>query len=308
MGIKRLMRALACLALLGNGSTILAVTQDATCAAPVASLHGAWETAGQKVQVLFQNDEIILRKNGTLSVARVLSRESCKLLVRYQGLKSRWMVANGAEGTLELKTDEPLTLRPLAEVPPELDINNPKLPKPGPVAPEEAKAIEKELLVRVGKDQEVLKNPALKEKRAEVVADNHLYLVDLTRKLGWIDVPRFGKDAASAAILLAKHSGDLILLKAALPIVEEDVKHHGGPGEMFSVLYDELQIELGNKQRYGTQIDMDKDGHPFILPLEDPAKVDEYRREIGILSFEQYRKLASDNMGGMTIRVAGADE
>jgi hypothetical protein len=93
-----------------------------------------------------------------------------------------------------------------------------------------------------------------------------------------------------------------------MPTVEEDVKKHGGPGEMFSVLYDELQIELGNKQRYGTQIDADKDGHPFILPLEDPARVDEYRKEIGILSFEQYRKLASDNMGGMTIRVAGSDE
>src|SRR3954453_10344722 len=123
-----------------------------------------------------------------------------------------------------------------------------------------------------------------------------------------MDVLRFAKDAASAAILLAKHSGDLLLLKAAMPIVEADVKEHGGPGEMFSVLYDELQIELGNKQRYGTQIDTDKEGRPFILPLEDPSKVDEFRKKIGILSFEQYRKLASDNMGGITIRVAGTDE
>jgi hypothetical protein len=313
MNSWRLIRVLALSASLGAGAPLLAMsgivtTQETPCAAQASSPRGAWESDGQKTQVLFQGDEIIFRKNGTLSVAKILSREPCRLVVRYQGLKALWSVAGGADGTLELKTDEALKLRPLAAVPPDLDINTSPFPKPGPVTPEEAKAIEKELLARVGKDQEVLKNPALKSKREEVVKDNHAYLVNLTRKLGWIDVLRFGKDAASAAILLAKHSGDLLLLKAAMPIVEADVKEHGGPGEMFSVLYDELQIELGNKQRYGTQIDTDKEGRPFILPLEDLSKVDEFRKEIGILSFEQYRKLASDNMGGITIRVAGTDE
>jgi hypothetical protein len=98
-------------------------------------------------------------------------------------------------------------------------------------------------------------------------------------------------------------------MKAALPVVEKDVKEHGGAGEMFSVLYDELQLELGNQQRYGTQIDTDKEGHPYILPLEDPAKVDAYRKEIGILSFGEYRKLASENFNkGTLIRVAGSNE
>ncbi len=77
---------------------------------------------------------------------------------------------------------------------------------------------------------------------------------------------------------------------------------------MYSVLYDELQITLGNRQRYGTQIDTDKDGHPYILPLEDLGKVDQYRKDIGILSFKDYLKLVSDNMGGVTPRVAGSDE
>ena len=63
-----------------------------------------------------------------------------------------------------------------------------------------------------------MKNPAMKDKRAEVVADNHRYLEELTQRVGWIDIPRFGKSAASGAILLAKHSGDLLLMKAALPI------------------------------------------------------------------------------------------
>ena len=299
--------------LLGADAPLLALQgvsapQASPCAAQASSPHGAWESEGQKVLALFQDDEIIFRKNGTLSVVKILARKPCKLLVRYQGRKALWPVTTGVDGTLEIKTDEALKFGPLTTVPPELNIDNSPFPNPGPVTPSEVKAIETELLARVGRDQEALKNPALKTKRAEIIADNHLYLVNLTRKLGWIDVPRFGRDAASAAILLAKHSGDLLLLMAAMPIVEIDVKEHGGPGEMFSVLFDELQIELGNRQRYGTQIDADKEGRPFILPLEDAAKVDEFRKEIGILSFEQYRKLAGDNMGGMTLRVAGSAE
>jgi hypothetical protein len=78
---------------------------------------------------------------------------------------------------------------------------------------------------------------------------------------------------------------------------------------MFSVLYDELAVVTGNKQRYGTQIDEDSSGRPFVLPVEDPSQVDALRREIGILPWQQYLALVSENLyGGATIRIAGGDE
>jgi hypothetical protein len=311
MKFSKFARQLALVTLMGITRlvTLPILAQEASCTASPA-LHSAWETSGGKDQVLFEDGQIVLRRGETLSVAKILKREHCKLLVRYQGLRSTWTLERGTpEGTLELKADVPLTLRALATLPPQLDINPRSLAAPRPVSAVEAKTVEEELLRRVGRDQEALKNPAWKEKRAEIVAENHQYLQDLTQKIGWIDIPRFGKSAASAAILLAKHSGDLLLMKAALPFVEIDVKKHGGAGEMFSVLYDELQLELGNQQRYGTQVDTDKEGHPYILPLEDPTKVDEYRKEIGILSFEEYRKMASDGFNkGVLIRVAGNNE
>lgn len=281
--------------------------QEALCTAAAPSLHSAWETAGGKTQVLFEEREIVLRKDGALSVAKILSREPCKLRVRYQGLRSIWTIVPG-EGSLELRGAEAMPLRPLATVPPELDVNLPTFPKPAAVTPAEVKSVEGELLGRVKNDQETLKDPARRANRPAIMADNLRYLRDLTHRVGWIDIPRFGKNAASAAILIAKHGSDLLLMKAALPIVERDVKEHGGSGEMFSVLYDEFQITLGNQQRYGTQIDSDQQGHPYILPLEDPARVDQYRKEIGILSFQEYLKLASDNMGGAQLRVAESNE
>jgi hypothetical protein len=175
--------------------------QEGPC--PARQPEGAWETAGGGTQILFKGDEIVLRKKAALSVAKILTREPCKLVVRYEGLRSTWTLKPGTAETMELRADEPMTLQALPTTPPQLDINPPTLPSPGPVSPTEAKAVEEELLRHAGKDQEVLKNPALKDKRSEVVADNHRYLQDLTQKFGWIDIPRFGKSAASAAILLA---------------------------------------------------------------------------------------------------------
>lgn len=279
----------------------------APCTQPAAALRGAWEKLGGGTQVLFQDDQIVLRKDGALSVATVLKREPCELFVRYQGLRSVWKVASH-EGTLTLQADESLALRPLAATPPELDLNLPVLPAPRPVPEAEARAIEHELALRGAKDQDAAKDPALKAKRPEIMADNLRYLRDLTHQVGWIDIPRFGKPAASAAILIAKHGSDLRLMKAALPEVLRDVKEHGGSGEMFSVLYDELQITLGQRQRYGTQFIPDAKGQPFVLPIEDITKVDLFRKEIGILSFQEYLKMVSDNLGGASVRVAGSDE
>lgn len=281
--------------------------QEAACVEATASLRGAWESSSGGAQVLFKDNQIILRKSGSLSVATILKREPCGLSVRYQGLRSTWKVAL-EQGMVQLQADEPLKLRPLPAVPTGLDIDLPMLPAPKPVSPSEVKEVEAALLGRARNDQNALKDPALKAKRGDIMADNLRFLRELTSRLGWIDIPRFGKDSASAAILIAKHGSDLLLMKAALPTVERDVKEHGGSGQMFSVLYDELQITLGYKQRYGTQIGEDTEGRPFILPLEDPSKVDVFRKEIGIFSFKDYLKLASDGLGGMSLRVAGSDE
>jgi hypothetical protein len=283
--------------------------QETSCAvAKLPAAHSAWESSDRKLQILFNESEITLRKEGALSIAQILSREACKLHVRYQGLQSTWTLLPG-EGTLQLKGLDPEILQPLPQIPPALNVNLAVFPSSHPViATAEVKGIEAELLRRVGNDQASLKDPARKSDRPFIMADNLEYLRSLTHRVGWIDIPRFGKSSASAAILIAKHGSDLSLMKAALPIVEADVVQHGGSGEMYSVLYDELQITLGNRQRYGTQIDTDKDGHPYILPLENLEKVDQYRKEIGILSFKDYLKLVGDNMGGVTPRVAGSDE
>lgn len=310
MRFPKLALVLAALALAGCASFPASEPRPATASpcSPASAVEGAWANEPGEIQVLFKGQEILFRKKGALSVASILKRDREELQIRYQGLLATWRLTCNPEGQLSLQADEPLSLHRLPQTPAELSLDSPPFPEPVPVSVEEAKAVEQELERRVGLDQQAVKDPALRAKRPEILADNIQYLRELTSRLGWIDIPRFGRSAASAAVLIAKHASDLPLMKRALPIVARDVKEHGGSGEMYSVLYDELQITLGHRQRYGTQFAPDDQGNLFVLPLEEPDKVNAYRKEIGILSFEEYLHLVSENMGGSSIRVAGENE
>ena len=98
-------------------------------------------------------------------------------------------------------------------------------------------------------------------------------------------------------------------MQDALPIAERDAKENGGGKEIVSVLVDEVLITTGHKQKYGTQIDEDEHGRPFVIPVEDPAKVDQYRKELGILPWADYLKKASQALyHGTPIRIPGPEE
>jgi hypothetical protein len=60
---------------------------------------------------------------------------------------------------------------------------------------------------------------------------------------------------------------------------------------------------------YGTQIDEDAKGSPYILPLEDPGKVDQYLKAIGAPPLSQYMADASAALyNGRPIRLATPEE
>src|SRR6267142_5790007 len=130
------------------------------------------------------------------------------------------------------------------------------------------------------RDQEVRKDPAQKALWASVDEDNRRYLLDLFREVGWPDLQRFGVRTSVYAAIFVKHLGDLSLNLAALPYIERDLKTTG-EGQIYAIVYDDTQLHLGRKQRYGTQIDEDAQGNPYVLPLEQPDKVDELLKAIG---------------------------
>ena len=180
-----------------------------------------------------------------------------------------------------------------------------------PESKEKVAEITSELTARFTADQEAEKKAAKGStpELEKVFQDNTGYLTKLLTKYGWIDIDRFGKASSSAALLLAKHGGELPIMMAVLPIAEADARKHHKLGELISVLYDSTRITLGDKQRYGTQIVDGADGHGLILPVEDRTKVDIYRKELDIPTWAEYIDMASKYLyDGKPIRIAGDDE
>ena len=117
--------------------------------------------------------------------------------------------------------------------------------------------------------------------RRDGLADNLRYLREVVTRYGWIDIPRFGKPVAATAILIVKHSINLPLLQAALPVAERDAKEHGGGKELVSILVDDLLLDLGHKQKYDP--DHRRRARQTLRdPRRGSGKVEEDRKALGI--------------------------
>jgi hypothetical protein len=241
-------------------------------------------------------------------IKKVLARDSQsgQITVRDEGLRGTWSVKSHG-GLLQLVRQGKLaTFRHLDRIPPEVEIQPFQIPPGRALPPEKITAIQNEMTRRMQRDQEVRKDPAKAEQMRQVDADNIHWLEGVLQEAGWLDQERFGLKTSGSAVVLVKHSGVLPLMEAVLPYMEKDAR---GFGEVFAILYDAVKLQTGEKQRYGTQLGDDKDGKPMVLPLEDPASVDELRKKIGISPLAEYLKLAGEVLyEGKTIRMPREDE
>lgn len=139
--------------------------------------------------------------------------------------------------------------------------------------------------------------PDLVKKQQEIDKDNTKWLKEVVDKHGWPTFTLVGKDGGNAAWLLVQHA-DLEpkfqrkCLDLMKPLVAKDEVRKTD----FAYLTDRVLLAEGKKQLYGTQF------HPVNgkwepRPLEEPEKVDERRKEMGMTTLEQYRKVIESNYG-----------
>ena len=167
-------------------------------------------------------------------------------------------------------------------------------PKALPFAPaatlpaERVAALQAELVKRREIDQAVRTDASRHDEMEAVDRDNTAWLAKLAEEIGWIDVGRFGADAAGAAFLIVQHSGDLPLMQAALPLIEHDVRQNGLNGQNYALLFDRLQVNLGRRQRYGSQLGSDETGRLVVIGLEDRANVEQLRKSLKMQPLKAY--------------------
>ncbi|HKB15438.1 MAG TPA: DUF6624 domain-containing protein [Planctomycetota bacterium] len=257
---------------------------------------GAWRALFGKEAIALEADRVIWFRDGELLFYRA-RHDRLGLFLEQWGRRERVGIAiNGSALSLRTATGDRAFTRatgvPGCLVLPRFDLG-PALPLPE----ERIREIREELARRSGADQAVRKDPARRGEMEAIDKANTAFLKETVGRVGWIDAPRFGREAAGAAFLLVQHSGDLSLMAAALPAIEEDVRAHRVDPQDYALLFDRLQISMGRRQRYGSQIGQDDAGRPVVLPLEDRSRVDAQRGALGLIPLQAYLE-ALRNMFG----------
>ena len=102
-------------------------------------------------------------------------------------------------------------------------------------------------------------------------------------EIGWPTELRVGSDGAHAAWRIAQHAiGEPDLQRRALRLLQEAASRAEVPAWQPAMLEDRIRMFEGRPQLYGTQLEPDDEGRPRPYPIEDPERVEERRRAVGL--------------------------
>ncbi len=109
------------------------------------------------------------------------------------------------------------------------------------------------------------------------------WLRQVLGRIAWFDLKTYGKDADQAAWLIAEHADAdpqtqlLVLNRMGVAVLDKQTN----PAN-FASLWDRVALNAGRPQRYGTQMRCAGGTWAPTAPVEDPAKLDERRRWVGL--------------------------
>jgi hypothetical protein len=152
-----------------------------------------------------------------------------------------------------------------------------------------------ELHERVKKDQEArdarLKNdsPETAQNMAFVDRTNYAFVAEIIHKYGWPEKELIGEQGQNDLWLLVQHQdAHTDLQEGALKKLEEAVKAGKGSPIHLAYLTDRVRVNKNLPQIYGTQWKQ-ADGKYMRQPIENPKKVDELRKKMGLVTLEEDR-------------------
>jgi len=111
---------------------------------------------------------------------------------------------------------------------------------------------------------------------------------------GWPGVDMAGSDGAASAWTLLKH-GDVDLKELGLRLIEES-NEPGVAASEIATMTDEVLVERGKPQLYGTQLMMSHGGL-MQHPVDDPDSVDVRRERVGLPPMEEYMRMIESAHG-----------
>ena len=127
---------------------------------------------------------------------------------------------------------------------------------------------------------------------ARVHARNAERLRRAIESVGWPGADLVGPDGAEAAWLVLQHAiAEPDLLRRALPLLETAAREGRADPAHAAMLEDRIRFFEGRPQRYGTQFDWDAEGNLSPGEVEDPQRLAERRRAVGLPPLEEQMEM-----------------
>ena len=146
----------------------------------------------------------------------------------------------------------------------------------------------------LGPDSPILS--ALGKMMGEHHVDNEARVQTLIQERGWPKISAVGKEAAYAAGNVINHAG-LAVRKRYLPLLEAACERGEGDWSDCAHILDRTELELGNPQVYGTQMELNEaTGRYEPRPMIDPEHVDERRAAKGMEPIGEQLQRFNDSM------------
>lgn len=121
----------------------------------------------------------------------------------------------------------------------------------------------------------------------KVHRENAFELEKMIDRNGWLGKSLVGKDGAEAAWLIVQHAISLPeFQRKCLNLIRAAVSQGEAGARQAAFLEDRINFFEGEPQRYGTHFDWNDDGKMQVYDLENEAKVNDYRAEVGLNPLE----------------------
>jgi hypothetical protein len=130
----------------------------------------------------------------------------------------------------------------------------------------------------------------LKAHWALIIKNDSVNLAKVTAildKYGWLGADVVGNEGNQALFLVIQHA-EINTQQKYLPMMQDAVKKGNASASSLALLEDRIALRTGKRQIYGSQIGMDEEGKPYVMPLEDPDNVDKRRSEVGLRPLADY--------------------
>lgn len=149
-------------------------------------------------------------------------------------------------------------------------------------------------------DEKAEFNKQFSLKSSSVDSENTSDLKELLKIYNWFRISEFGATTDNQAWLLVQHADqDHEFQESILKILETLWPLGETKPSNYAYLYDRVASSFGDpskrkSQRYGTQGHCVGPGLWEPWPIENPEKVDEIRKSVGLGSIEEYKKVFKD--------------